>query len=81
LFHSELDEALYCVQMGEYLGQLDFFMITKVLSTYLFRKRGGSAKDSKARVSTFSMTRFATTDEIGDTLLFQILVCRVFHEK
>jgi len=41
----------------------DFFMITKVSSIYLFRKCEGSPKASKARVSTFSMTRFVTTDQ------------------
>jgi len=41
----------------------DIFMITKVSSTYLFHKRGGSANVFRARVSIFSMTKFATTDE------------------
>ena len=48
-------------------------------STYLFRKRGGSVKVPKARFSSSSMARFATTDETGE--LFQKRVCSVFHEK
>jgi len=67
-----------CVKNSD---NFDLFMITKVSSTYLFHKRGGSAKVSRARVSMSSMTKFATTDETGESpLLFQKLVCNVFHE-
>jgi len=58
----------------------DLFMITKVSSTYLFHKRGGYAKVSRARVSMFSMTKFATIDETGSPLLFQNLFV-VFSTK
>ena len=44
------------------------FMITKVSSTYLFHMRGGSAKVSRARVSVFSMAKFATIDETGEPI-------------
>jgi len=44
----------------------DFFMTTKVASKYLFHKRGRSAKVSEARFSTSSITRFATTYEMGE---------------
>ena len=66
-----------CVKNSD---NFDLIMITKVLSAYLFHKRGGSAKVSRARVSMFSMTKFATTDETGSPLPFQKLVCSVFHE-
>jgi len=46
----------------------DFFMITKVSSTYLFQKRGESAKVSKAGFATSSMTGFATTDEMSEPI-------------
>ena len=48
--------------------KFDFLMITNVSSTCLFHKRGGSAKVSKARFSTSSMTRFAATDETGEPI-------------
>jgi len=44
---------------------IDFVMITNV-PAYLFCKRGGTPKLSKARVSTSSMTMFAATDETGE---------------
>ena len=50
-----------CVKNSD---NFDLFMITKVSSTYLFHKRGRSAKVSRARVSMFSMTKFATTDDL-----------------
>ena len=48
--------------------KFDFLMITNISSTYLFQKRGGSAKVSKARFSTSCMTKFATTDETGESV-------------
>jgi len=47
------------------LDNFDFFMITKVSSTYRFCKRGESAKVPQVRVLTFSITELATTDETG----------------
>jgi len=52
-------------------------MITKVSSTYLFHKRGGSAKVSRARVSMFSMTKFATIDETGEPTAVPNMLCVV----
>ena len=49
-----------CVKNSD---NFDFFMITKVSSTYLFHKRGGSVK-----VSMPSTTKFATTDETGEPI-------------
>ena len=51
-----------CVKNSD---NFDLFMITKVSSTYLFHKRGGAVKVSRARVSMPSMSKFATTDETG----------------
>jgi len=59
----------------------DFFMITKLSSTYLFHKRGRSAKVSKACFSTFSVTRFAITHEMGEHIVVPKAFISVFHEK
>ena len=59
-----------CVKNSD---NFDLFMITKVSSTYLFHKRGGPLKVSKARVWMFSMTTFATAAETGMPLLLQKL--------
>jgi len=68
-FHCELDGIFYFVQMCQEFGQLwSLRMITKVSSTYLFHKRGGSVKVSRARASMSSMTKFATTDETGQPI-------------
>ena len=63
---SELDEALYCVQLGEKLIQLWFLCDHKSVVDISFPQARGSAKVSKALVSTFSVIRFATTDETGE---------------
>jgi len=60
---SELDEALYCVQLGEKLVQLWFLCDHKSVVDISFPQTRGSAKVSKTLVSTFSVIRFATTDE------------------
>ena len=54
-----------CVKNSD---NVDLFMITKVFSTYLFHKRGGSVKVSRACVSMSSMTKFVTTDETGEPI-------------
>ena len=54
-----------CVKNSD---NFDPFMITKLSSSHLFHKRGGSAKVSRARVSMFSMTKFVTTDETGQPI-------------
>jgi len=74
----ELYIVFRCVKNSD---NFHFFMITKVSSTYLFHKRGGSVKVSKGRVSMFSLTTFAITNDTGCPLLFQKLVCSVFHEN
>ena len=63
---SELDEALYCVQLGEKLVQLWFLCDHKIVVDISFPHTRGSAKVSKTLVSTFSVIRFATTDEMGE---------------
>jgi len=63
---SELDEALYCVQLGEKLVQLWFLCDHKSVVDISFPQTRGSAKVSNALVSTFSVIRFATTDETGE---------------
>ena len=59
----------------------DFFMITKVSSTYRVPKRGRSAKVSKTRVSTCSLTRFATTDETGEHIAVPEICLSCFPRK
>ena len=73
----ELSIVFSCVKNSD---NFDLFMITKVSSTYLFHIRGGSAKVSSARVSMFSMTKFATTDETGEPIAVPKTCCNVFHE-
>ena len=46
----ELSIVFRCVKNSD---NFDLFMITKVSSTYLFHKRGGSAKVARARASMF----------------------------
>ena len=60
-----LETRLACVKNSE---NFDLFIITKVSSTYVFHKRGGSAKVSRVHVSMFSMTKFATTEETGEPI-------------
>ena len=74
----ELSIVFRCVKNSDNFG---LFVITKVSSTYLFHKRGGSVKVSKARASMFSMTKFATPDKTGEPIAVQKLVCSVLHEK
>jgi len=61
----ELSIAFRCVKN---LDSFDFIMITKVPSAYLFHKRGWSVNVSKARVSMFSMTKFASTDDTWEPI-------------
>ena len=62
---TQLSIVFRCVKNSE---NFDLFMITKVSSTYLFHERGGSTKVSRARVSVFSMTKFATTHETREPI-------------
>jgi len=81
VLYSEMDEALYCVQIGENSANFDFFMITKVSFSYLFRKRRGSAKASKTLVSTSSLTSFAITDETGELIAVPKICLYCFPRK
>ena len=62
-------------------GQVCFFNDHKCISTYLFHRRGGSAKVSKARFSTSSMTRFTTTDETGEPITVPKTCLQCFRRK
>jgi len=68
LLHSELDELSIVFTWVKNLDNFDIVMITNVSSTYLFYKRGGSAKVTKAHFATSSMTRFATTNATGEPI-------------